>query len=161
MRSRHPEIEAVRASGTDLPFARDAFDLVVTVATLHHVAEPGAVRRTLAEMTRVCRPSGRIVVWDHNPRNPYWTSLMGRVPQDTGEERLIGQREIMAGLTTARARVLSVQQLGLVPDFVPAGAIRPAAVAERLFEQTPYLKRFAAHNVVVAAPPTSEPGDQP
>jgi SAM-dependent methyltransferase len=155
MRSRHPGIEAVRASGTDIPFAEDEFDLVITVATLHHVAEPGDIRRTLAEMTRVGRPSGRIVVWDHNPRNPYWSNLMGRVPQDTGEERLIGQREIVDGLSAAGARVLSVQQLGLVPDFVPAGAIRPAAAAERLFERTPYLNRLAAHNVVVAEPPAS------
>ena len=35
------------------------------------------------------RPGGRVLVWDHNPRNPYWGRLMARVPQDTGEERLI------------------------------------------------------------------------
>ena len=43
-------------------------------------------------MVRVARPGGRILVWDHNPRNPYWGRLMARVPQDTGEERLIPER---------------------------------------------------------------------
>jgi ubiquinone/menaquinone biosynthesis C-methylase UbiE len=150
MRAHRPEVKAVQASGTALPFDSDGFDLVLTVAALHHVAEPQAVRQTLAEMTRVCRPSGRILIWDHNPRNPYWSNLMRRVPQDTGEERLIGVAEIVAGLSGAGARVLTIQQLGLVPDFVPPWALRAASAAERLVERTPYVQRFAAHNVIVA-----------
>lgn len=150
MRARHPGLEAVAASGTSLPFGDDAFDLALTVAALHHVAEPEAVAQTLGEMTRVSRPAGRILVWDHNPRNPYWSSLMRRVPQDIGEERLIGEREIVEGLAAAGARVLSVQQLGLVPEFVPPGALRVAAAVERLVERTPGLHQFAAHNVIVA-----------
>jgi SAM-dependent methyltransferase len=150
MRARHPRVEAVGASGTALPFDDDRFDLVLTVAALHHVAEPEAVRRTLGEMTRVSRPGGRILIWDHNPRNPYWSSLMGRVPQDIGEERLIGEAEIVEGLRGAGAQILAIQQLGLVPEFVPPWALRAAAGLERLVERTPLLRRVAAHNVVVA-----------
>ncbi|MFL5822917.1 MAG: class I SAM-dependent methyltransferase [Solirubrobacteraceae bacterium] len=153
MRTRHPEIKAVQADGTALPFDTASFDLVLTVAALHHVAEPAAIRQTLAEMTRVCRPQGRILVWDHNPENPYWSSLMARVPQDTGEERLVPQQEIVEGLSAAGARVLSVQQLGLVPDFTPPRAIRAAAALERAFERTPYFRRYGAHNVIVATKP--------
>jgi hypothetical protein len=91
-----------------------------------------------------------VLIWDHNPRNPYWSNLMSRVPQDTGEERLIPAAEVMSGLTAAGAQVLSNQQLGLVPDFTPRPALRAAAVAERLFERAPYLKQYAAHNVIVA-----------
>ncbi len=152
LRERAPAVRAVVGSGTELPFEDQSFDLVVTVATLHHVAEPDAVRRTLAEMVRVCRTAGRVVVWDHNPRNPYWSNLMARVPQDTGEERLIPAHEVFAGLAAAGAEVLSAQQLGLVPEFTPPGAIRLAAGVERLFERTPYLQQFAAHNVIVARP---------
>jgi ubiquinone/menaquinone biosynthesis C-methylase UbiE len=150
MRERSPEIRAVNASGTSLPFDDDSFDLVLTVAAMHHIADPDDVRQTLAEMVRVCKPSGRVLVWDHNPRNPYWSSLMARVPQDTGEERLIGEREIMSGLNAAGAQVLSSDQLGLVPDFTPRLALRAAARLERLFERTPYVRRFAAHNVILA-----------
>lgn len=150
MRERSPEIRAVNASGTSLPFDDDSFDLVLTVAAMHHIADPDDVRQTLAEMVRVCKPSGRVLIWDHNPRNPYWSNLMARVPQDTGEERLIGEREIMSGLNAAGAQVLSSDQLGLVPDFTPRLALRAAARLERLFERTPYVRRFAAHNVIVA-----------
>jgi ubiquinone/menaquinone biosynthesis C-methylase UbiE len=150
MRERSPEVEAVQASGTALPFEADRFDLVLTIATLHHIAEPGGVRLTLAEMVRVARPGGKVLIWDHNPRNPYWSRLMAKVPQDTGEERLIPAAEVMSGLTAAGAQVLSCQELGFVPDFTPPVAVRAAAGAERLLERTPRLNRFAAHNVIVA-----------
>lgn len=150
LRARGPGLDAVQASGEALPFPDDQFDLVLTVAALHHVAAPEAVRRTLGEMTRVSKPGGRILVWDHNPRNPYWSSLMRRVPQDTGDERLIPEAEIVAGLSEAGARVLDSRQLGLVPDFVPPWALRTAAAVERLVERTPGVRRLAAHNVIVA-----------
>jgi SAM-dependent methyltransferase len=150
MRARSPEIRAVNASGTSLPFGDDSFDVVLTVAAMHHIADPADVRQTLAEMVRVSRPTGRVLIWDHNPRNPYWSNLMARVPQDTGEERLIGEEEIMCGLNAAGAQVLRSEQLGLVPDFTPRPALRAAAAAERLFERTPYMRQFAAHNVILA-----------
>jgi SAM-dependent methyltransferase len=153
MRERSPEIRAVQASGTELPFDSDRFDVVLSVAAFHHIAEPGAVRATLAEMARVARPGGRILIWDHNPRNPYWSSLMSRVPQDTGEERLIPAEELIAGLNAAGVQVLSVDQLGIVPDFTPRAVLGAAAIFERLFEHAPVAHRYAAHNVVVARKP--------
>jgi len=153
LRSRFPAVEAVQASGTELPFADGRFELVLTVAALHHIADPGDVRRTLAEMVRVARPGGRIVVWDHNPRNPYWGRLMARVPQDTGEERLIGERELLDGLARAGARIVRSLQLGLVPDFVPPAGLRAAAALERGVERTPLIRRLGAHNVILAEKP--------
>jgi SAM-dependent methyltransferase len=150
LRERCPAVRAIKASGTSLPFEDDSFDLVLTVATLHHIADPGAVRQTLAEMVRVSRPSGRVLIWDHNPRNPYWGRLMARVPQDTGEERLIGEPELISGLRAGGAEIVSVAQLGLVPDFTPPALLGAAAAVERVFEHTPYARGFAAHNVVLA-----------
>lgn len=147
---RAPAITAVRGSGTALPFEDDCFDVVLTVAALHHIAEPDAVRRTLAEMVRVARPGGRVLVWDHNPRNPYWRLIMARVPQDDGSERLVPEREIVEGLRAAGAEVLLARQLGLVADFTPPSMIGIAAGLERLVERTPGVRRACAHNVVLA-----------
>jgi ubiquinone/menaquinone biosynthesis C-methylase UbiE len=47
-----------------LPFTDGAFSVVVTQATFHHLADPGAV---FAEMVRVCAPEGRIAVRDLTP----------------------------------------------------------------------------------------------
>jgi ubiquinone/menaquinone biosynthesis C-methylase UbiE len=153
LRGRSPAIRAIKSSGTSLPFEDDTYDLALSVAVMHHIAEPGDVRQTLAEMVRVVKPGGRILIWDHNPRNPYWGRLMARVPQDTGEERLIGEREIADGLEAAGAQVLLSRQLGLVPDFTPPRALRVAAAFEHMFEVTPYIRRFAAHNVILASKP--------
>ena len=148
-----PTATVLRAPAEDLPFDDGVFDAVVTVATLHHVAAAPDVRAMLAELVRVTRPAGRIVVWDHNPRNPYWPVVMSRVPQDTGDERLIPEREVLAGLHGAGARVLAARQLGWMPDFVPPRALPAVAIAERTLERTPLLRRLGAHNVVLAAPP--------
>jgi SAM-dependent methyltransferase len=151
LRARAVAVTAVQGSGTALPFADDRFDVVLCVAVMHHVADARDVRRTLHEMVRVARPGGRILVWDHNPRNPYWGRLMARVPQDTGEERLIGEDELIEGLRGAGAEVVVAAQLGLVPDFVPPGALRVASAVEAAVERIPLVRRLCAHNVILAA----------
>ncbi len=150
LRARTSKIEAVRGSGTALPFADDNFDLVLTVAVMHHIADAADIRSTLSEMVRVTRPGGRILIWDHNPRNPYWRWLMARVPQDTGEERLISEPEMLGGLRAAGAQILLSTQLGMVPDFTPTAAVGAAAAIERAVERTPLVRRLGAHNVVLA-----------
>jgi ubiquinone/menaquinone biosynthesis C-methylase UbiE len=151
LEERTSSVRAVKGSGSSLPFADDSFDLVLSVAVMHHIAAPEGVRRTLAEMVRVARPGGRVLVWDHNPRNPYWRLLMARVPQDTGEERLVGVHELVRDLEDAGAKPLMVTQLGMVPDFTPRALIGAAAAAERAAEGTPLLRRLCAHNVVLAS----------
>lgn len=142
--------EAVRAATHDLPFADGAFDLVFSVAVLHHVADPDLVRRTIHEMVRVAKAGGHIVIWDHNPNNPYWPCLMKRAPQDTGEERLIPAGEIETSLREAGVRETATAQSGFVPDFVPRLLMPLARLVETVAEHTPLLRRFAAHNVIVA-----------
>ena len=44
-----------------LPFAAGTFDVVLTRYSLHHLMQPG---QAVAEMARVCRPGGRLVVAD-------------------------------------------------------------------------------------------------
>jgi SAM-dependent methyltransferase len=150
MKRRAPEVEAVEGSATEMPFADDRFDLSLSVATMHHIADAEAVGEALAEMVRVVKPGGRILVWDHNPRNPYWPYLMKRVPQDVGEERLVGLDELLAGLRSGGAEPLAVDQLGLVPDFTPRALLGVAGALESAAERTPGLRGFCAHNVVLA-----------
>jgi ubiquinone/menaquinone biosynthesis C-methylase UbiE len=137
--------EAAASSVEMLPFADSCFDVVFCVAALHHVAEPGAVRRAVHEMVRVARPGGAVVIWDHNPRNPYWPRLMRRAPQDTGAERLIPAEEIVLSLKESGVREVRVTQSGFVPEFVPRWLMPLARLAEAIVERVPLL-----HNVVVA-----------
>ncbi len=153
MEEHAPGVTAVEGSATALPFEDGSFDLTMCVAVMHHIAEPEAVHSALGEMVRVTRPSGLVLVWDHNPRNPYWKHLMARVPQDDGTERLIPENEILRGLTDGGAAIASSAPSGFVPDFVPPRLLGFAAGAERVVEKTPGLRRLCAHNVVVARRP--------
>jgi len=150
LKGRAPSVDAVAACGMTLPFADDRFDLVYCVAVMHHIAEVAGVLRTLREIVRVAKRGGLVLVWDHNPRNPYWRLLMARVPQDTGEERLIPEEEILAGLRAGGAEPIRSQQLGFVPDFTPPRLLGLAARIERIAERTPGLRRVCAHNVIMA-----------
>jgi hypothetical protein len=101
----------------------------------------------------VTRAGGHVVIWDHNPKNPYWPLLMKRVPQDTGEERLVPQEEIVGDLRAAGVNDVTAQRSGLVPDFTPAALLGVVRLLEGLVERTPGLNVFCAHNVVVARKP--------
>lgn len=48
-------------SALALPFVDDSFDVVFSRTALHHMLEPA---RAVAEMERVCRPGGRVVLMD-------------------------------------------------------------------------------------------------
>ena len=49
------------ANADALPFVDGSFDVVFCMSSLHHVGDP---RRVVAEMVRVCRPGGRVVLSD-------------------------------------------------------------------------------------------------
>jgi SAM-dependent methyltransferase len=141
---------AVAGFSSAMPFAGNTFDLALTVATFHHLDTPLRVALTVLEMARVVKPGGHVLIWDHNPLNPYWPVLMKRVPQDTGEERLVPLGEIVADAKAAGLEVVSAQRLGLIPDFVPLKLMPVAEAVERLVEATPLVRSLAAHNVVIA-----------
>lgn len=54
----------VEGDAARLPFPDASFSLVTCSAAFHHFEDPAAV---LGEMTRVCRPGGRVVVSDVTP----------------------------------------------------------------------------------------------
>lgn len=56
--------EWVIGDAVALPFPDESFSIVSSGAAFHHFEEP---ERVLAEMARVCRPGGRIVVIDVTP----------------------------------------------------------------------------------------------
>lgn len=143
------DIPIAAADADLLPFDDDSFDLTFCVAVLHHLERPPVVRGCLEEMWRVTKRGGYVLVWDHNPLNPYWPLLMRRVPQDVGTERLVGIREIRSALEPLGATIWH-RRLGFTPDFVPPGAMRAMAATERIAERTPGVRIFGAHNVVLA-----------
>jgi SAM-dependent methyltransferase len=57
-RTLHPDIEFAEANAEQLPFADDAFDVVLINFVIHHFARPDVV---CTEIRRVLKPGGRFV----------------------------------------------------------------------------------------------------
>ena len=74
LETQHDGVVGVCASATALPFAGESFDGVVSFGLLHHLSDADA-DKALAEMRRVVRPAGTILLLDNvsptsNARRP-------------------------------------------------------------------------------------------
>jgi demethylmenaquinone methyltransferase/2-methoxy-6-polyprenyl-1,4-benzoquinol methylase len=82
-RARRPDIEFVQADATRLPFADASFDAVTISFGLRNIQD---YRRALAEMLRVARPGGRLVICEFSTptaaplRTVYTEYLMKALP---------------------------------------------------------------------------------
>jgi ubiquinone/menaquinone biosynthesis C-methylase UbiE len=73
--------------GSRLPYEDDRFDLVFAICVFHHV--PAADRPALlAEMRRVTRRGGLVVVFEHNPWNPLTRRVVRSIDFDADAELL-------------------------------------------------------------------------
>lgn len=143
-------MKVVLGASEALPFKANEFDLVTCIGVLHHVVEKSKVAKSIKEMVRVVKPGRAIVVWDHNPNNPYWPVLMGRLPQDRGLTRLIPLGEIIAALREVNVNEMKIYRKGFVPDFMPSFLMPLIKGIEFVCEKLPLVKYLAASNVVIA-----------
>jgi len=80
--SVRPGLEIRRQSSpTTIPFDSGKFDLVTAVCVYHHVVPPDRVPLT-AEIRRVLKPGGLLVIIEHNPLNPVTKAVVKRIPLD-------------------------------------------------------------------------------
>jgi SAM-dependent methyltransferase len=136
-RGRAPaNVTFVEGDAEALTFADAAFDLVGTRRTLHHVQHP---ERVLAELARVCRLGGRVLVIDQiAPADPLEALALDRFERarDPGHARLLPESDLRQlfeanGLTLLRDRRDEEQRaLGAYLDLAGCeGEARARAVA--------------------------------
>ncbi|MGB3024327.1 class I SAM-dependent methyltransferase [Paradevosia shaoguanensis] len=68
-RQRHPFVHYETFDGGTLPYLDGSFDVAFAVCVMHHVPPPQWKAFT-AEMSRVLKPGGLALVFEHNPYNP-------------------------------------------------------------------------------------------
>lgn len=68
-RQRHSWVRYETFEGGVLPYESGRFDVVFTVCVMHHVP-PKQWHEITAEMHRVLKPGGLVLVFEHNPYNP-------------------------------------------------------------------------------------------
>jgi SAM-dependent methyltransferase len=70
-------------AGDALPFAEASFELIFTANVFHHI-ERRDHRRWVSELRRVLRPTGQLLVFEHNPYNPLTRRVVRACPFDEG-----------------------------------------------------------------------------
>ena len=69
--------------GTVLPYSENTFDIAFAICVMHHVPQRQWLN-FLVQMRRVVKPSGLIVLFEHNPWNPITRLVVGRCEFDDG-----------------------------------------------------------------------------
>jgi len=95
-----------RMDARELAFADDSFDQVVAMHTMSVVPEP---ERVLAEMARVCRPGGSVIVVNHFARDKGLLAALEKVAAPMAD--VLGWHSDFE-----RARVLNEPRLTLVEE---------------------------------------------
>lgn len=81
---QRPENASVRYAtypGGQLPYENDTFDAVFAITVLHHVPH-GDWTSFFQEMTRVIKPGGFVILYEHNPFNPLTRWIVSRCEFD-------------------------------------------------------------------------------
>jgi ubiquinone/menaquinone biosynthesis C-methylase UbiE len=105
-----PSTEFVEGDGTALPFPDGAFDLAGTHRTLHHVVHP---ERIVAELARVTRPGGRVLVVDQlGPDDPAAAATLHEfeTARDSSHARLLSGGELRVLFTANQLALLRERQ---------------------------------------------------
>jgi ubiquinone/menaquinone biosynthesis C-methylase UbiE len=97
----------VAFDGRRLPFADDTFDVAFSACVFHHIAaaeHPGL----LAEMRRVMRRDGQLMIFEHNPLNPLTVHAVNTCSFDENAVLILGramkQRLARAGFRDAEVK---------------------------------------------------------
>jgi len=130
-----PRLEVQNGAATGLP--SDSFDLIAISAVLHHVPLDQRAE-VYAELQRLLRPGGRLVVFEHNPWNPVTSFVVARTPIDH-DAILLAPPEVTASLRAGGWRDVRARHLMFLPPRL--GAL--ARMADRLFGWLPLGGQYA------------------
>lgn len=145
-RNPQPGVRFIVTPSDCLPFRDSEFDFCVTTHLLHHLADDGLMEDTFAEVSRVTKDGGLIVVVDVNRVNPFSVliqHLMVKRGVDTGNEKLVWPSTILRMFR--RNGIAKVRYNGycMVPHFFP-GLKRLNPVLERSF-----LNKFLGKDYII------------
>ena len=136
-RKNCPDSEFSHYDGGTLPYGDDQFDAAFCVCVLHHV-DPLMRNHFMAEMYRVVKPSGLVIIAEHNPWNPLTQYVVKNSPLDENAKLLSCQES---------HKLLSSQGLSDVrSDFILLTPFewKWTAWLENLFRKIPLSAQYIA-----------------
>jgi ubiquinone/menaquinone biosynthesis C-methylase UbiE len=152
-RARYPELDARCADTRHLPFPDASFAAVVSNSTLDHFRRREDIEAALAELRRVLKPGGRLIVSLDNGANPLVMlrnalpaaplRALGVVPYPVGAT--CGPRGLRRLLAEAGFEVEATRALMHCPRLLARGAAAlTPGTSERLLRAVLSLERLGA-----------------
>jgi len=108
-----PQPELYQQEGAHIPLPAESVDLVIISAVLHHVP-PVSRPDVYAELYRLLRPKGRLVVFEHNPLNPVTRYVVAHTPIDQNAI-LLRANEVTAALHRTKFNDVHTSYLMFLP----------------------------------------------
>ncbi len=144
--ARRQGVPVVCGSAVVMPFPDETFDFAVVVGVLHHLPSAELQHQAIAEICRVLKPGGALVVHETNDRNPLFRFYMGYLfpllkEIDEGIELWVGLDRLrqQPGFVLER-----VDYYTFSPDFLPAALSKPVLALEARLEQSRF-KEYSVH----------------
>ncbi len=137
---------AAVGSGLSLPLRDASVDFVYAIGVLHHMTGDGEQDRACAEIARVLKPGGVLVVQETNTLNPLFRFYMGYVFPilsriDEGTERWLAPARWRS---TPGFELRELEHFTFLPDFIPRALMPPFVALERRLERSA-LARLSVH----------------
>jgi ubiquinone/menaquinone biosynthesis C-methylase UbiE/uncharacterized membrane protein YbhN (UPF0104 family) len=134
----------------EIPAPDASYDFAYIINVLHHLGSVDEQRRAIAELLRVLKPGGLLIIHEMNTRSILFRFYLGYIyPSlnciDEGVERWLLPHRLD---TYTSAPVEHVRYFTFLPDFIPAALVRLLTPLERLLEASP-LRVYSAHYVAV------------
>ena len=159
----HGQVAPLVAGSTlALPFGSGAFDAAFGVNVLHHLGGAAEQDAALADLARVVRPGGVVLVHEINTVNPLFRLYMAYLfplwkQIDLGTEAWLDPRRLPRAAGVARQ---ATRFFTFLPDFTPAPLYRLLGPLESRLERSRWAP-FSAHFTTIyrrlPAPTAPEP----
>lgn len=137
-----PNLRFLVADAEALPFDSDAFDVVHSKDSLHHMNEP---ERALAEYRRVLKPGGAALIIEANRYNPFFYPHMTLA---LGHQHFTRRRFRALVATTFPASRFGSFEAHYAPPL--NRALRLQHVVEEALERLPPFRPLLSYNFAVA-----------
>jgi ubiquinone/menaquinone biosynthesis C-methylase UbiE len=112
-----PSAHFYHYDGKIIPFENNSFDVTFAACVMHHIA-PAERSAVISEMLRVTRPSGIILIIEHNPYNPF-TRLMVRLCEFDRDAILLSRRATRDLLIGSGMQIIAQRYFMFIPFKLP------------------------------------------
>lgn len=114
-RAKNPGVHYAVSDGDDVPFGDGEFDVVYAICVMHHVP-PAKWELFAAELARVTRPGGIVLIFEHNPYNPLTRRAVSTCPFDE-DAVLLSKRKTTAYLRGAGLNNIEGKYIMALPSI--------------------------------------------